>query len=98
MPQQQRGQRLMPPGSVVLVLQVTLLSWLYCGIGISLIPKSAAGGTFAVCNGAVEDPKADEGIAVCEQRLLCRRLEMASSTARRRAPNPWLAPRGLVES
>jgi hypothetical protein len=45
----------------------------------------------------MKDPEADEGIAVCEQRLLCH-LEMASSTARRPARNLWLAPRGLVES
>lgn len=106
MPQQQQGQRAMPPGLVVLVLQVTLLSWPYCGSikstmqhGSSnrpdswLLSRSAAGGTFAVCNGAVKDPEADEGIAVCEQRLLCH-LEMASCTARRRAP-PTNQPRGL---
>ena len=73
MPQQQHYR---------LVLQVTLLSWPYCGNGTMSTQvnptwpatnsqtlaagSSAAGGTFAVCNGAVKDPEADEGIAVYE--------------------------------
>jgi len=72
-------------------------TWLATNSQTLAAGSSAAGGTFAVCNGAVKDPEADEGIAVCEQRLLCH-LKMASSTARKPARNPWLAPRGLVES
>jgi hypothetical protein len=86
MPLQQQGQRAMPPGLVVLVLQVTLLRWAYCGIGIKLSTQrgqqqsarqQAAGsrrlreGRLLSATAPLKDLETDEGIAVCEQRLFC---------------------------